>query len=530
MMTKAFLVVLAALLITSSVRAAENAQGFSVQGQLLDASDIPLTGPVAMNFKILSPNDCVLYEEQQPSVSLTGGAFSTQVGSGTGDEKRTGGDLGLSMAAIFNNGAAPIGTSQQCPAGYTASAGDPRYLRITVDGVTLAPDQVISSAPQAWVAETLQGKAPADFVQVSSSARNAGSGAFGINTAAPAAQVHVTTSGGAKGLVVQGSAGQTANLFETRSAGGTLFSYFDGNGMLFLPGDPTLNNQACTKAYVDSKVTAVPSEAQYLTGVTSNIQTQLASKEPTISTSDATKYYRGDKTWALLDTSVRTAVAPNAPLFFDASNNFTLTLANKLGAAQTLVKVNVDTKGLVTGGQTALAAADLPALNSAGDLTGSIVTPTVAKIQGKPVSATAPTDGQLLKFNGTSWVPFTLTSGRTSCPLNYSLVGTAGDGAFCISTAPQGPAASWNAAILDCANKSPRARLCRMEEWMMACELNAFTRPSGNAERTSALETYDDVGNEAYAFDVTYTAGSGCHVSQVDSVFDSTVRHRCCLQ
>ena len=41
----------------------------------------------------------------------------------------------------------------------------------------------------------------------------------------------------------------------------------------------------------------------------------------------------------------------------------------------------------------------------AGDLGGSAASVTVAKIQGKPVSSTAPISGQVLRYNGTQWEP-----------------------------------------------------------------------------------------------------------------------------
>ena len=41
----------------------------------------------------------------------------------------------------------------------------------------------------------------------------------------------------------------------------------------------------------------------------------------------------------------------------------------------------------------------------AGDLGGTAASPLVAKLQGRTLSSTAPTTGQVLKFDGTSWVP-----------------------------------------------------------------------------------------------------------------------------
>ena len=74
-------------------------------------------------------------------------------------------------------------------------------------------------------------------------------------------------------------------------------------------------------------------------------------------------------------------------------------------------------KADVTG--TGLAAADVSALSTSatasGDVTGTLgSTLTVAQIQGKAVSSTAPTDAQILVYKtGTGWVPVSLSSGLT---------------------------------------------------------------------------------------------------------------------
>lgn len=60
---------------------------------------------------------------------------------------------------------------------------------------------------------------------------------------------------------------------------------------------------------------------------------------------------------------------------------------------------------------TAVSAGSVPlnplALGVGGDLSGQLPNPSVSGFQGKPVSAIAPTAGQVLVWSGTTWVPAT---------------------------------------------------------------------------------------------------------------------------
>ena len=159
-------------LFTGLAQANSNPQSFTLQGQLWDdTTGALMTGSVDLTISILNPSGvCLLYEELQSGIDVTTtqGFFSVQVGSGT----RVGGDAGFSMAKVFANAGVQVrAPDPYCPAGYTPAAGEGRKLRIKVkqlpSGATvqLSPDQEISSAPYAIVAETLQGKTPTEFIQ-----------------------------------------------------------------------------------------------------------------------------------------------------------------------------------------------------------------------------------------------------------------------------------------------------------------------------------------------------------------------------
>ncbi len=60
----------------------------------------------------------------------------------------------------------------------------------------------------------------------------------------------------------------------------------------------------------------------------------------------------------------------------------------------------------------------------AGDLSGTAATPTVIRIQGSPVASTAPTSGQVLKWNGTAWTPAADTDTNYSAGSGLTLTGT----------------------------------------------------------------------------------------------------------
>lgn len=171
---------------SAAFAAQESPQQFAFEGRLFQQDgSTPLTDTVNIKFQILNQNstgnplnDCVLYEETQSGINLSGsaGVFSVNIGSAQSATKRSGSDPNFSMQEIFKNTGTLTVPVPACPTGsYSPSAGSIRRLRVmvtnTTTGVTetLGPDLVIGSVPQALVAETLQGSGPTDFLKVDGS-------------------------------------------------------------------------------------------------------------------------------------------------------------------------------------------------------------------------------------------------------------------------------------------------------------------------------------------------------------------------
>jgi hypothetical protein len=82
-----------------------------------------------------------------------------------------------------------------------------------------------------------------------------------------------------------------------------------------------------------------------------------------------------------------------------------------------------------------------------GDLSGTIASATVAGIQGKAVSSTAPSSGQVLSFNGTQWAPSSVSSsvgGDLSGSTSSATVRAIQGQAVATSTPASGQVLTWS--------------------------------------------------------------------------------------
>jgi hypothetical protein len=147
---------------------AQNHKGLSFQGFVKDSGGVIVndTG-LTINIRVLSPNNCILLEENHAGVNITNGYLNLVVGKGT----RAGSDPSLTFKDIFSNFTArPALTADGGGAcAYTPAVDrqDARTLKVEfVTGAqTVTANFNIRGAAFAVDSETLGGKASSEFIQ-----------------------------------------------------------------------------------------------------------------------------------------------------------------------------------------------------------------------------------------------------------------------------------------------------------------------------------------------------------------------------
>ncbi len=131
----------------------------------------------------------------------------------------------------------------------------------------------------------------------------------------------------------------------------------------------------------------------------------------------------GIVTGMLADSAVTTAKIANGAVT-DAKLSITGVSAGAYGSATQVPQLTVNAQGRITGVTNVTISGVSPGGAAGGDLSGSYPNPTVARIQGRPVSTTAPSSGQVLKWNGSAWAPANDADTQYSAGAGLSLSGT----------------------------------------------------------------------------------------------------------
>lgn len=180
----------------------------------------------------------------------------------------------------------------------------------------------------------------------------------------------------------------------------------------------------------------------------------------------------------------------------------TLNIANtavtpgSYGNATNIPQVTVDAQGRITSASNVPLSVALPTLG--GDISGaSISATTVTGIQGRAVSATAPTTNQVLQFNGTSWVPATVGGGGT-------VTNVTGTGPISVANGTTTPAISLNLTAADI----PSLDATKITSGILPVSVGGTGRTTWNGLLIGAGSTINDISNGSNGQVLTIAGGN----------------------
>ncbi|ASD63079.1 hypothetical protein B9G79_05600 [Bdellovibrio bacteriovorus] len=336
------------------------ADGYHVSGKILRPDGTPVdANAVSFNLEVLSPDaTCVVYQETINNVDMSGskGRFNLVLGSGT--RVYSSGDMPLEK--VVSNSA-----SLTCKGGalFNPVATDERSLRISFyDG----------SAWQSFAAQKLKA---VPFATESQNAQSANK--LGNYNATSLLRVD----------------GGTAPAMTPAQMSALLSVVADYNQFLKVEADPTVQGFAKNALPTCAAGYTLTSNGTNLTCVQDQTGTNFTL--PTGASGQVLKHDGSQwKAGAIAITDV---------------SNLNAELSNKLNKAALPTCGTSETMHYTSVSDTW----DCQAINLplAGDVAGTTTATQVTRLRGVNVAATTPTSGQVLRYNGTDWVPATIPTG-----------------------------------------------------------------------------------------------------------------------